>query len=91
MSVVIFLLLFALAIAVFVFAFRVLRRFDETLRRLYEGDRERWTKLGRPIGYFWRPSEKTSFFSSCYSRDAMFFEFLARGCKEPNKAPEPTP
>lgn len=73
------------AIAFFVVAFRAFRSFDMMLRRIYESDHERWTKLGRPIGYFWRPSEKTSFFSSCQSRDALFFKFLAKGCKEPSK------
>ena len=91
MNVLLLFLSIALAAAFFVGAFRVFRRFDEMLRQLYETDRERWTKLGSPTGYFWRPSTKTSFFSSSHSRDAMFFAFLARGCKPPNKAPEPTP
>lgn len=80
----------ALLFAVLFFGFAIFgfRRFDAMVRRIYLTDKERWQKLGSPMGYFWIPNEKTPFFRSTYSRDALFFSFLAAGFREPIQPPQ---
>jgi hypothetical protein len=58
-------------------------RFDAMLRHIYETDKDRWLALGSPIGFFWSPKDKSSFFQATNARNALFFSFLAAGLKEP--------
>lgn len=58
---------------------------------IYNSDRERWLRLGRPTGYFWHPNESLPFFRSTYARDVLFFGFLSAGFKDPNQSSAPPP
>jgi hypothetical protein len=67
-------------------------RFDCRLRHIYETDKERWQKLGGPVGFFWIPKEKTPFFRSTNSRNALLFDYLSGGLKDrPNQTAQGTP
>ena len=37
--------------------FRALKAFDELMEKVYTHHPEAWARLGRPIGYFWRPDD----------------------------------
>jgi hypothetical protein len=94
MEIIALLIAFPLAIGFFVFALVGFKRFDAMVHRIYDTDKERWESLGRPMGYFWTPKEKTPFFRSTSSRDTLFFQFLAAGMTEkewPNKPLHGTP
>lgn len=39
------------------FQIRAYRAFDRMLKNLYAKDYEAWVRLGKPAGWFWRPSE----------------------------------
>jgi len=79
-------LLIALPIALIFFGGLIyfFLRFDAMLRRIYEADRERWRRLGGPVGFFWIPEEKTPFFRSTNSRNRLSLAFLLAGLKEPS-------
>jgi len=83
-------LVIALLVVVLFFSFAIFgfRKFDAMVRHIYLTDKERWQKLGSPMGYFWIPKEKTPFFRSTHSRDALFFDFLAAGFREPIQPPQ---
>jgi hypothetical protein len=72
-------LIFILVLIAFVFfgfvTLRSFKRFDAKVRYLYEFEHDRWEKIGKPTGFFWRPKEKIPFLRSFIARDALYFRF----------------
>jgi hypothetical protein len=83
--------LFIFGLVFFAVTIALFKRFDAMIRRIYDGDRDRWLELGGPTGYFWHPKEKRSFFRSFLARDALLFSFIGAGLKEPKKSVQRTP
>jgi 3-oxoacyl-ACP reductase-like protein len=84
MSAILFLVVVASAAWIICFALRSFRRFDAKIQYIYEHEYERWTALGKPMGYFWKPKEKVPFFSSFLARDSLYMNF-SRNELEPQK------
>jgi hypothetical protein len=46
-------------IALVAVKFRSFKLWDELMELLYTEHRDQWTQLGQPLGYFWRPDDKS--------------------------------
>jgi len=66
-------------------------RFDDALCRLYETDKERWKRIGAPMGFIWSPADRSSFLQATESRNelfAMYVRVAFRRCSFPRELPQ---